>query len=98
MDQWGCRCAFLKVFALYCSSLLVGALGIILSLIPIKGKSSGGVWPFLKLQARQAVTVFVQASWPPRDLGITWSRERSFIANISLQYYVDHFDYEERDA
>lgn len=86
MVQCGWRCVFLKFFALYCNSLLVGALGSMRSLIPIEDSSSGGVCPFLKLHVRQAVTVLVQASFPPLDLGITWSKDRSLIGKTSVQY------------
>jgi hypothetical protein len=52
----------------------------------MEGRSSGGTCPFLKLQARHAVTVLVQASLPPLAFGITWSRERSLIEKLSEQY------------
>src|SRR3990172_5549550 len=35
--------------------------------------SSGGLLPFLRLQARQALTTFSHTVRPPRDLVITWS-------------------------
>jgi hypothetical protein len=86
--QCGWRWVFLKFFALYCNSLFVGARGSMRKRIPMEGRSSGDTCPFLKLHARQAVTVFVHASLPPLDFGITWSSERSLIGNISEQYCV----------
>lgn len=54
--------------------------------MPILGRSCGLVCPFLELHDRQAVTVFVQVSFPPCDLGMTWSRDRSLMGNMVEQY------------
>ena len=35
--------------------------------------NSSGLFPFFRLQARQALTTFSHTVRPPRDLGITWS-------------------------
>ena len=35
--------------------------------------SSGGLFPFRRLHARQALTTFSHTVRPPRDLGTTWS-------------------------
>ena len=71
MHQCGCRRVFLKILAFDWSSLFEGILGKALNFIPILGKSCGLVCPFLELQDRQAVTVFVQVNFPPCDRGIT---------------------------
>src|SRR5262245_60627813 len=61
-----------------------GLAGFLINRIP----ASSGVRPLLRLLQRQhAVTIFSHVFLPPLAIGTTWSKVRSSVLNLWLQYW-----------
>lgn len=76
--------SFFPSRAAYIIAFLVGATGLLCRCIPA---SSGVRLDFLRLQGLQADTMLSQELSPPRDRGITWSRDAFFELRWHPQYW-----------